>query len=218
MFARAISASLALSALVALGTAAQLGYVSSEEEKPYVVGMEVDKPIELVDIDGKTHKLGDLRGKPVVIDFWSCRCPYSVAWEQSLIDLHAKYKEQGVTFLAIDSNHTEVMPDTEDPYHVIREYVKKAKVTYPILIDEGNVIADRFAAKTTPHIFLIDGKGVVRYTGAIDNDSNPKKPLPEGEVEPWLDDAIAAVLAGKEVPKAETKAIGCTIKRLPTKP
>jgi thiol-disulfide isomerase/thioredoxin len=183
-----------------------------EDKKPYVVGSLVKEPIELRDIDGNLHKLQDLRGKTVVLDFWSYKCPYNRAYEQRFSKLSKEYAEKGIAFLAIDSCFPDWDDSAEDPYAGIRKFLKDEKVPYPILIDKGNAVADMFAAKTTPHIFVIDAKGYLRYEGAIDDDTKGERPA--DEVTHYLADALDELLAGKEVTTKNSKPVGCSIKRV----
>jgi thiol-disulfide isomerase/thioredoxin len=184
-----------------------------EAPKVFEVGKPVDATITLIDVDGKEHKLGDYQGRIVVVDFWSIQCPVSRAYEERLNALHAKYGKEGIVFLAIDSNHTEIDKDAdmknEDAYGRIREYRDEAKVKMPILVDRGNVVADRFNAQTTPHAFVIDKQGMLRYAGAIDSDQSGRK----DDATPYLANALDALLAGKEIEMASTKPVGCSIKR-----
>jgi len=191
---------------------AQAAPAADEIPELFEIGKRVDPKIELVDIDGKKHKLADYLGKTVVVDFWSVNCPWSKKYEKVLMELHSTYTPKGVAFLAIDSNYTEVEAGAADPYAAIREYVKKQEVPYPILIDPENVVADRFQALTTPHVFVIDAKGFLRYNGGVDND--PEGKLEADAYEPWAANAIDAVMAGKEVTDARTKPKGCSIKRV----
>ena len=89
--------------------------------------------------------------------------------------------------------------------------MKKEKVPYTILIDKKNVVADRFDAQTTPHVFVIDDKGKLRYAGGVDDDETFKKDAKA--VKSYVRDALDAVLAGKEPAQATTKPHGCSIKR-----
>jgi thiol-disulfide isomerase/thioredoxin len=184
-----------------------------EAPKVFEVGKPVDATITLTDVDGKEHKLGDYQGRIVVVDFWSIQCPVSRAYEERLNALHAKYGKEGIVFLAIDSNHTEIDKDAdmknEDAYARIREYRDEAKVKMPILVDRGNVVADRFNAQTTPHAFVIDKEGMLRYAGAIDSDQSGRK----DDATPYLANALDALMAGKEIEMASTKPVGCSIKR-----
>jgi len=213
---RLLSLGLALAATL-LAAAAP----AATENKPFAIGDKVDPKIALKDIDGKTWTLGDFQktaereGKVVVLDFWSINCPISVAYEGRMKKLAAECEKQGVVFLAIDANHTELDEGAEDPYGRIRAYAKKAEVGFPILIDKGNVVADRFGGKTTPHIYVIDKEGVLQYMGAVDDDSKMDKEKAGGEIKRYAADAVAAVIAGKKPEPASTPPQGCTIKRVP---
>ena len=180
-------------------------------KKAFTVGADVDPTIALTDITGKTHTLKDYQGKIILIDFWSIQCPVSKAYEDRLKKLHADYASKGVVFLALDANSTEVEKGAQDPLAKIKDYVKQQSIPYPVLIDTGNVIADRFDAKTTPHVFIIDGKGKLRYAGAIDDDGEGNK---GDKATPFVRQALDALIAGKEPPTPSTKPHGCTIKRV----
>lgn len=182
-------------------------------KKTFAVGSDVDATISLTDITGKTHTLKEHQGKVVVIDFWSIQCPVSQAYEKRLKKLHEDYASKGVVFLAIDANHTEVDKGAADPFGKIKDYVKKNSIPYPILIDTNNVIADRFDAKVTPHVFIIDGKGKLRFAGAIDDDNDGTK---GDKATPFVRQALDALLAGKDPATSTTKPHGCDIKRVPT--
>ncbi|MFO0980300.1 MAG: redoxin domain-containing protein [Planctomycetota bacterium] len=180
------------------------------EVKKFVVGSAVDQSITLKDITGKTHTLKDYTGKIVVLDFWSIQCPVSLGYEARLKQLHADYASKGIVFLAIDANHTEVDKGT-DPYARIKDYVKQQSIPYPILIDTNNVIADRFDAKTTPHVFILDGTARLCYAGSIDDDPDGRK---SDQRNNYVRQALDALLSNREPPTPSTKPHGCTIKRV----
>jgi thiol-disulfide isomerase/thioredoxin len=175
------------------------------------VGSEVPGRITLADIKGNEHQLAKYRGKIVVVDFWSIDCPWSVGYEARLKRLHEKYSAKDVVFLAVDANTTEIDRGSDRPYGRIQKYVEEKTIPYPILIDDHNVVADLFGAKTTPHVFILDQKGVLRYAGGIDDD--PKGEMGEKATNHVVA-ALDALLAGKEVPVATTKPAGCSIKRV----
>lgn len=213
-------------ALLALAGATALTFglsaIQPGDGDTFAIGTTVPADLALPAIDGKTYTLGDYRARPeddfagkvVVIDFWSIQCPWSIKYEEKLIALQKRYAGKDVVFLAIDSNHTEVDADAEDPYARIKAYAKKANVPYPILIDKDNVVADRFDAKTTPHVFVLDRKGVLQYAGGVDDDAKGKKKAQGEPVTEYVADALDAVLAGKKPERATTKPMGCTIKRV----
>jgi len=158
---------------------------------------------KLKDYDGKEYTLSQYKGKIVVIEFCSKECPYSRGADPDLIKLYAKYSNQGVVFLGIDS-HFQTQPED------IKKYALEIKKPYPILKDVENKYADIVGAKVTPEIFIIDKEGKIAYHGAFDDRKSPEgKPT-----EKYSENAIESLLAGKAVEKTETKAWGCSIKRV----
>ncbi|MGH7149087.1 MAG: thioredoxin family protein [Planctomycetota bacterium] len=164
----------------------------------------------LMDLGGKSASLKEIRGegkdaKVVVVDFWSRNCPYSIAWDARLKEIHRDYSTKGVVLLAIDSNQTEAKEQ-------IADFVKEKEIPFRVLLDPDSAVADLYGGKTTPHCFVIGKDGKLAYIGAVD--SNASTPLKSGEgVTNYLRDALDAVLAGKPVATPTTKAVGCSIKR-----
>lgn len=174
----------------------------AQEGKP--AKPQVGKPapdFELKDMDGKTYKLSELKGKPVVIEFWNCGCPWIVGTEKDRNANYAKYKDK-VVFLSID-------PTDGNTDEIRKGYLEKHSSSYPLLIDTGNKVADKYAAGRTPEMFIVDKDGNLAYHGAFDNRSQPNT---SGDVN-YIAAALDAILAGNAVEKSETKAFGCTIKR-----
>jgi len=119
-----------------------------------------------------------------------------------MVNLCKSYTPKGVAFLAINSNKQESIEE-------IGEHSKRHGFEFPVLKDWKNVIADKFDAMVTPEIYLIDSTGVLRYHGRIDDSRNPAKVTQHD-----LRDVLDAYLEGKPLPKQDTKAFGCTIKRI----
>ena len=156
----------------------------------------------LKDANGKSHSLNQhLSSKYVALIFVSTRCPVSNAYNQRMINLQADYASKGVTFLGINSN---VKEDVEE----IREHADKSGFKFAILKDVDNIVADQYGASVTPEVYVVDGKGELRYHGRID-DSRDAEDISSQDLRVALD----ALLSGKEVARAETKAFGCSIKR-----
>ena len=159
----------------------------------------------LTTLDGKTFSLADqVRShKAVVIMFIATKCPYSNAYNDRMRDMAAAYAARGVVFAGINSNKTE-------PADEVIGHAKQHGFTFPLMKDPNNKVADLYDARHTPEIFVVDPEGKLRYHGRIDeNYENPAK------VEhPDLKNALESMLAGRAVAKAETKAFGCTIKRV----
>lgn len=148
--------------------------------------------------------LADYKGKIVVIEFRSTQCPICHAYDARVNAFVARYAagtDARVVFLGIDSNRGESVRD-------IRAQAREVDAKYPILKDAGSKVADRFGASCTPHIFVIDGAGVVRYIGAIDDNMDAARVQHH-----YLADAVDDLLAGRAVAVAQTKAFGCAIQR-----
>jgi peroxiredoxin len=167
---------------------------------------EMDKPaplFKLKGIDGKEYNLESFKGKKaVVVMFIATRCPYSNAYNERMVKLFDDYNKKDVVILGINSNNTEPLDD-------VKQHAEENKFTFPVLKDEGNAVADAYGAQFTPEIFVLDSNLTLRYHGRIDNSHKVK------EVETHdLRDVLNAMLAGEEIAKKETKAFGCTIKRV----
>jgi peroxiredoxin len=160
---------------------------------------------KLTTVDGKTFSLAEQAKshKAVVVMFIATKCPYSNAYNDRMREMAAAYAAKGVVFAGINSNKTE-------PADEVIDHAKKHGFTFQLMKDPDNKVADLYDARHTPEIFVVDPDGKLRYHGRIDeNYENPSK------VEnPDLKNALDSMLAGKEIAKAETKAFGCTIKRV----
>lgn len=172
------------------------------EEKPKTIEMDKAVPFDfkLKTADGKTeYTLSQFKGKILVIEFIATQCPYSLQQDPVIRKVCADYSKKGVAFLGINSNKQESAPE-------VARHQKDTKLGFPVLKDWDNKVADLFKATHTPHIYVIDAKGVLRYTGSIE----PQR----GEKTPYLRNALDDLLAGKEVRRNKTRQWGCTIKRV----
>ena len=157
----------------------------------------------LKDYLGNEHSLTDYKdSKAIVIIFIATRCPVSNAYNTRMEKLFEDYKDKNIAFMGINANKTE---DIEE----IKEHAKEKNLTFTILKDEGNVIADMFEAYHTPEAYVLNGDFDVLYHGRIDN-SQRKSDVTSRDLRGALDE----ILAGKKVSNPETKAFGCSIKRI----
>jgi thiol-disulfide isomerase/thioredoxin len=156
-------------------------------------------------VDGNTVRFAPGDGKLSVVVFTCNQCPYAKAFEPRLIALGNEYAKRGVAFYAIDSNDDSAYPIETMPEMKSRASTKN--YPFPYLKDGDSRVARAYGARVTPHVFVIDGTGVVRYRGYVDDSAKPTERQHTG-----LNDALDALLAGKEVKVAATKAFGCTIK------
>ena len=155
--------------------------------------------------DGKAIALKDLlaKSKAVAVVFIATKCPVSNAYNTRMAALGKEYAAKGVFLVGINSNKTE-------PAAEVKEHAEKHGFTFPVLKDDGNKIADAYGAAKTPEVFVLDPKGILLYHGRIDENQDDARNVRS----PDLRNAFEAILAGKPVPAAETKAFGCTIKRV----
>lgn len=155
--------------------------------------------------DGKAVALKDLlaKSKAVAVIFVATKCPVSNAYNDRMAALGKEYAAKGIAVVGINSNKTE-------PAAEVKEHAEKHGFTFPVLKDGGNKIADAYGAAKTPEVYVLSPKGDLLYHGRIDESQDD----PKNVKSPDLRNALEAVLSGKPVPTAETKAFGCTIKRV----
>lgn len=168
---------------------------------PEVLGTRVEE-FRLADTAGRTHSLSQYSGRIVVLSFWAFKCPVSLSYNERLGALQAKYQNAGVIVLAVDSNANETPAE-------IRANVANLRLPFPVLLDEDGALAEKLHATQTPSVFIIDGRGILRYRGALDNNKKPG----EGGRAAYAEMAVEAMLANRPVSEPETRAIGCPIRR-----
>ena len=162
---------------------------------------------KLKNTDGKTISLADIKNAKGYIVVFTCNaCPYAKAYEDRVIALHNKYAALGYPVVAINSNDKDVQP--ADSFDKMKERVKEKNISYAYLYDETQEIAKTYGATRTPHVYVLDQNRVVRYIGAIDDNSES----PEAAKEKYVESAVDALLKGQDVGVKETKAVGCGIK------
>ncbi len=177
--------------------------------KGYGIG-DVATDFKLKNIDESYVSLSDYKdAKGFIIIFTCNHCPYSVAYEDRIIALNAKFKPMGYPVIAINPNNPKSYP--EDSFDNMKIRAKEKGFTFPYLLDDGQEIYPQYGATKTPHVYVVektDIGNVVRYIGAIDNnykDANAAN-------QKYVEDAVHALLKGKKVPVQITKAIGCSVK------
>lgn len=165
----------------------------------------------LKNINGKNISFKNFpKAKGYIVVFTCNTCPYAKAYEQRIIELNKKFAPAGFPVIAINPNDPDV--STADTYEKMQALAKAKHYSFPYLFDEGQVTANAYGAKATPHTFLIMKEpkaNMIRYTGAIDNDTENTDPAQVRYVEL----AIASLLKNQPPAFAVTKAIGCTVKR-----
>ncbi len=168
-------------------------------------GLAVGSTLEnfkLTDTSGAEKSFNDLKGKNgAVLIFLSVQCPVVKGYDARIVKLAEDYAAKGVNVIGINSNSTEVADKVKT--HASENY------KFPVLIDKGNVLADKLSANVTPETFYFNAKNVLVYHGAIDNSRNG-----ENITDNFLRDALDTSLSGKTLAKTSANAFGCTIKRV----
>ena len=155
----------------------------------------------LPDLSGNIHHLDDYRGKIVIVNFCSAECPWSERADKNLMEISNRFSGQ-VVVLPVASN----LNETDE---MINEAIHQRDISF-VLRDVGCGLADLWQAQTTPHAFVIDQSGILRYRGAID-DVTFRKRTPERF---YVVEAVAALMSGRLPEVQETSAYGCAIVRI----
>lgn len=169
-------------------------------------GLEIGATAEnfsLPDVDGKMQTLDGLKGKKGTLVVWlSAQCPVVKGYKDRINEIAAEYQAKGISFVGINSNSTEDL-------NWVKTNITEFGYKFPVLIDKGNVLADKWGATVTPEVYYFSNKNVLLYHGAIDNDRSGKN-VTEG----YLKSAFNETLGGKAITKNKANAFGCTIKRV----
>lgn len=178
-----------------------IGFAEGDLPAPPVIGSTI-ADFTLPDASGKEHSLASLAGKNgSVLIFMAVQCPVSNAYNERMEKLAQDYKAKGINVIGINSN----VAESAD---AVKAHAAEKHLTFPILKDAGNKIADRLGATVTPQAYFLDGSNKLLYLGRIDNSKNE-----DGVTSSELRDALDAALAGKPIAKPTANAFGCTIKR-----
>ena len=184
----------------------------SDEASPTSIAKvgELAPDFTLKDTDGKSHRLSDYtkQGKTVVLQWFNSECPFIKLHHEkqtTMAGLYKSFKDKNVVILSINSTHS-----GHANYGKDAEAKKNWKIEWPILIDADGKVGHLFGAKTTPHMFVIDKDGMLRYAGAMDND--PRNEKSASDKVNYVRLALASILDGKKVETPETKPYGCSVK------
>ncbi len=181
----------------------RLGYTPSVLSQPNLAKLTIGQPapnFTLADLHGQSHSLSEYRGQIVVIDFWSAECP----WVRRADGLLAEWSQawgRRVSLLPIAANASE-------PMEMIMQAANDRDLTL-VLHDVTHRIADLYGASNTPHFFVVDELGLLRYQGGLDDVTFRQRTATRF----YLREAVEALLAGRNPPVTQTTPYGCTIVR-----
>ncbi len=152
----------------------------------------------LPDLDERIHMLSDYRGRIVIVNFWSAECPHAQRADTRITACLAQWNAD-VSLLPIASNANE-------PDELLSAVARQRKL--PLLLrDADGSVADRYEAQTTPHAFVVDRPGILRYRGAVDDVTFRQRVATKF----YLKDAVEALLADRQPKETEAQPFGCTI-------
>lgn len=166
-----------------------------------IIGIgECIPPVQLTDLSGCRRSVGESRGQILILNFWSAECPWSERADVLLVEALSTWSGRVVLWT--------VAANANEPDDLIRTEAKRRGLPL-VLRDPDQTLVNRLGALTTPHVFVLDDSGRLRYRGAID-DVTFRKRNPSVN---YVRQAVEALLAGESPDPAETLAYGCTIVR-----
>lgn len=210
------STALLLSVLGWAGAPATAAAAPATQKASSATTAEVGKTapaFTLMDTNGKPVSLSDFKGKTVVLEWFCPTCPFSGSASgksihstgrvQALLKKMEKVDPNAV-YLLIDSSTKKMRVSPEELAKKDAEVAKKLGITAPILIDADTSVAKAYGARTTPHVFVIDGAGVLRYQGAFDDR--------EADGVNYPLNAVKAIKTGAPVEPTYVRQWGCGVK------
>jgi peroxiredoxin len=192
--------------LLIIGCAILVSLAFNFDNDGYEVGDQA-RDFNLKNVDGKMVSLNSYKDAKGYIVIFTCNsCPYSVAYEDRIIQLQSKYAEKGFPVIAINPNDDKKSP--KDSFGKMKERAKDKDFNFAYVYDETQEITKAYGATNTPHVYVLDADKTVKYIGAIDNNTKNAADADKKYVEA----AVEAILSSREIEIQKTKAIGCTIK------
>ena len=172
----------------------------------YKVG-DTGSDFSLMSTSGEMVSLANYENAKGYILIFTCNsCPYSVMYEDRIIELHNKWADKGYPVIAINPNDPNIKP--ADSYDKMKVRAEKKSFPFPYLFDDGQEVFPVYGATRTPHVFVLDQNMVVQYIGAIDDNA---RSAGSAKIN-YVDNAIDALDKGSQPDPSFTKAIGCSIK------
>jgi hypothetical protein len=168
-------------------------------------------------IDGNMYSLKQMMGKNGLVVIFTCNtCPfvvgaegYGTGWEGRYAGLNGACAKTEMGIIYVNSN--EAKRDKGDSLEEMKERAENYKYDdVPYVLDVNSELANAFGARTTPHVFVFDKNAKLVYRGAIDDSNESAASVKQ----PYLLNAISSLSSGKKVDPADTKPVGCSIKRV----
>jgi peroxiredoxin len=195
-------------------TAAVFALLTTTTGTAFAVAI-VGKPapdFALNDVGGKTVRLAEFKGRHVILEWHNPRCPFVMKHYDSgnMPSLQSRYDTRDVVWLSINSTHPEHQ-DYMDAGQLKRYLAEKKATPYAYLLDPDGKVGTDYAARTTPHIYVISPAGMLAYAGAIDDKRSTRMEDVKAATN-YLVAAVAESKAGKAVSIPTTQPYGCSVK------
>lgn len=181
---------------------------AQDQPRPLAIGATAPmKDVKMKSVDGKDVTLTGVAGKKGTLVVFTCNhCPWAQAWQTRVAAIGNGASAKGIGVVAINPNDPVAYP--EDDFAGMQARAKMLGLKFPYVVDATSDMARAFGATRTPEAFLFDASGKLVYHGTVDDNARDQSAVTQH----WLQDAVDAVIAGKDVATAETKAFGCGIK------
>ena len=173
----------------------------ADTEGDLAVGTKLES-FTLPDLSGAEQSLDKLKGENGAVLVWvSAQCPVVKAYNERINQVADELRAKGISLIGINSNATESLD-------WVASHAKEVGYKFPVLIDKGNVLADKLGASVTPEFYYFNKENVLLYHGALDNDRSGKNVTSN-----YLRDALNSALSKEPIKTSKTNAFGCSIKR-----
>ncbi len=164
--------------------------------------------VKMHDVSGEKFSLADVtKENGLLVMFSSNTCPFVIQWEDRYNELKTWADRHNVGMIVLNSNYGN--RNGVDSYDEMKKRARGQNYNFPYVVDEDSQIANAFGGQTTPHVFLFDKNMELVYKGAIDDSYKSAADVKQA----YAKDAIASLASGQKVAVAETKPVGCSIKR-----
>jgi thioredoxin-related protein len=164
--------------------------------------------IKMLDVSGEKISLSDVtKQNGLLVLFSSNTCPFVLQWEERYRDIKNWADEHKIGMIVLNSNYGN--RDGVGSFEAMKQRAREKNYNFFYAVDKDSKIANAFGGQTTPHAFLFNKNMELVYKGAIDDNYKSANEVKQA----YLKDAIESVANGGEVAVAETKPIGCSIKR-----
>lgn len=210
-------AMLGAAAIVAGSLFISAGLPVNEPQSELAIGAKAPlADAAMTSADGTMMTLESAAGPNGLLVVFSCNtCPFVVGngtksdgWEGRYNSTNQAAERMGIEMVLVNSN--EAKRDNHDSLEAMQERAKSEGYEMPYLLDKAHRIADAFGALKTPHVYLFDKNMTLVYRGSLDDNVSDANAVQDN----YIMDAMTSLKRGKACDVAETKAIGCSIKRM----